>query len=332
VKLWSTSLRLIQRSCSLFASGRTPKQELAKAEIPIEQQPTFLTDQRKPPRARGQLPPTAPPAIPEHKLLRCVGRGAYGEVWLARKSLRKYRAVKIVYRHRFPNDVPYEREFKGLQKYTTIAHLHPGWVQIMRVDRNDAGRYFFCIMEAADDETTGQKIDPKTYEPKTLSRILRRRGRLPLAECIPLGLTLTAALEHLHVHSLIHRDIKPSNVIFVHGAPKFADVGLVTDMRTANSDVSYLGTEGYMAPEGPGTPAADVYSLGKLLYEITMGRDRREFPELPSTLLRQADEREWQCFHQILFKACEIRPQPRYQSASELRADLLKLQAMLENK
>jgi serine/threonine protein kinase len=237
--------------------------------------------------------------------------------------------VKIVYRNRFPNDAPYEREFKGLQKYTTIAHLHPGWVQILRVDRNDAGRYFFCVMEPADDEGRGQDIDPKSYVPNTLSRLLRRRGRLPLTECVPLGLALTAALEHLHEHSLIHRDIKPSNVIFVRGAPKFADVGLITEMRSPSHDVSYVGTEGYMAPEGPGTPAADVYSLGKLLYEIAMGRDRREFPELSNTLLGRADEPAWQCFHEILFKACAIHAQRRYQSAAEMRAALLKLQSIL---
>src|SRR3989442_13431549 len=57
------------------------------------------------------------PAIPDHQLLRCIGRGSYGEVWLARNVMGTYRAVKIVYRKNFDNDRPYEREFDGIQKF-----------------------------------------------------------------------------------------------------------------------------------------------------------------------------------------------------------------------
>ena len=53
---------------------------------------------------------------------------------------------------------------------------------------------------------------------------------------------------------LIHRDIKPSNIIFVKGVPKFADIGLVTDIATKGRDVTYLGTPGRIAPEGPSLP------------------------------------------------------------------------------
>ena len=61
---------------------------------------------------------------------------------------------------------------------------------------------------------------------------------------------LTSALEVLHEHGLAHRDIKPANIIFVHGAPKLADIGLVA---TAGQR-SFVGTEGYVPPEGPGGP------------------------------------------------------------------------------
>ena len=60
--------------------------------------------------------------------------------------------------------------------------------------------------------------------------------------------------------------------------PKLADIGLVTG---AGEACSLVGTEGYMAPEGPGTAKADLYSLGKVLYEISMGRKGQAFPELP---------------------------------------------------
>ena len=75
-----------------------------------------------------------------------------------------------------------------------------------------------------------------------------QRGRLPPAECVQLGLNLTLALGHLHRHGLIHRDIKPANIIFVGGIPKLADIGLVTSFADA---CSFVGTEGFIAPEGP---------------------------------------------------------------------------------
>src|SRR5206468_2532672 len=79
------------------------------------------------------------------------------------------------------------------------------------------------------------------------------------------SLALTSALAFLHEQGLIHRDIKPSNIIFVQGQPKLADIGLVAG---SDETCSFVGTEGFIPPEGPGTPAADVYSLGKVLMEL----------------------------------------------------------------
>jgi len=102
-------------------------------------------------------------------------------------------------------------------------------------------------------------------------------------ECISLALSLASAVAHLHKQGLIHRDIKPANIIFVGDAPKLADIGLVSEVGDSRS---YVGTEGYIPPEGPGTRQADLYSLGKLIYEASTGRDRTAFPALPVELTR----------------------------------------------
>src|SRR5205814_655550 len=90
------------------------------------------------------------------------------------------------------------------------------------------------------------------------------QSRLPAARVLELGLALTEALAHLHAQGLVHRDIKPSNIIFVNGRAKLADIGLVTD---ASDTCSIVGTEGYLPLDGPGTPQADIFALGKVLYE-----------------------------------------------------------------
>src|SRR5687767_1773882 len=92
-----------------------------------------------------------PPAIPDHELLRCIGRGSYGEVWLARNVMGAYRAVKIVYRDSFESDRPYEREFAGIKKFEPISRRHESQVDILHVGRNDQAGYFYYVMELADD-------------------------------------------------------------------------------------------------------------------------------------------------------------------------------------
>ena len=139
-----------------------------------------------------------------------------------------------------------------------------------------------------------------TYVPHTLRADLER-GRLPAARVLEIGLALTEALGHLHRNGLVHRDVKPSNVIFVNGRPKLADIGLVTD---ASDRCSIVGTEGYLPPEGPGTPQADIFALGKVLYEAATGLDRREFPKLPEDLRAWPDRTAVVEFNEIILKAC----------------------------
>jgi serine/threonine protein kinase len=269
-------------------------------------------------------PPRPPPAIPDHELLRCIGRGSYGEVWLARNIMGTYRAVKIVYRATFDSDRPYEREFKGLQKFEPVSRTHESQVAVLHVGRNDRDGYFFHVMELADDQRGGQQIDPCRYAPRTLSCELKAGGRLPPEQCLQIGLALTTALDHLHQHGLIHRDIKPSNIIYVNGQPKLADIGLVA---LADATCSFVGTEGYLPPEGPGTPQADLYSLGKVLYEASTGKDRRDFPELPSRLDSLEAEKGILELNAVVVKACKPIVQQRYQSARQMHDDLLLLVA-----
>jgi WD40 repeat protein len=179
-------------------------------------------------------------------------------------------------------------------------------------------------MELADDQFTGQQVNPDSYAPKTLKSEMFHRGKLPFDECVQISLSLTTALENLHSQGLVHRDIKPSNVIFVNGVVKLADIGLVTSVDASRS---FVGTEGFVPPEGPGTPQADIYSLGKVLYEVCTGKDRQEFPELPTNLDGWPDREGLLELNAVIAKACREDPRQRYLSAQAMQRDLLLLQS-----
>ncbi len=298
--------------------------------------------------------PAAPAQIPDHELFRRIGRGSYGEVWLARNVMGAWRAVKVVHRAAFDHDRPYEREFAGIRRFEPISRTHPSQLNVLHVGRNDAAGHFYYVMELADatpgaavqssmfkvqsspaSASDGNRETPPTlnlepetwnsYSPRTLRSDLHR-GRLPCDECVRIGLALATALDHLHRHGLVHRDIKPSNIIFVNGIPKLADIGLVA---RAEATLSMVGTEGYVPPEGPGTPQADIFSLGKVLYEMATGRDRQDYPELPTNLIEApvAERAQLTELNEIIVRACASDAKQRYQTAAELHADLALLQS-----
>lgn len=261
------------------------------------------------------------PLIPDHEVLRVIGRGAYGEIWLARSLTGALRAVKVVHRSTFESERAFQREFQGMSSFEPISRAHDGFVDILHVGRT--GQYLYYIMELADDHLAGPKIDITNYAPRTLKSDLDRERRLSASESIQLGISLTNALRALHEHGLAHRDIKPSNIIFIEGVPKLADIGLVA----ATGQRSFVGTEGYVPPEGPGTPAADIFSLGKVLYEISTGKDRLDFPELDSQLTSRPDKEQLLRLNDVLVNACASDPRKRYRSAAEMNADLATLAA-----
>jgi WD40 repeat protein len=275
--------------------------------------------------------PCRPPIIPDHELVRLIGRGSYGEVWLARNVMGTPRAVKVVYREVFEHDRPFDRELAGLKRFEPISRSHEGLVNILHVGRHEPSRCFYSVMELAD-PADGQSAPPANgpllatppppsavYRPKTLRAELNRRGRLPLEECLPLAISLASALGHLHKRGLVHRDLKPSNIIFVNGQPKIADIGLVAESGDTHS---FVGTEGFFPPQGPGTPQADLFALGKVLYEACTGLDRLRFPQMPAAWLNDPQREGLMEFNEIVLRACETDPARRYQSADEMLADL----------
>jgi WD40 repeat protein len=264
------------------------------------------------------------PVVADHELLRRIGAGAYGEVWLARSVAGAYRAVKVVWRANFEHERIYEREFTGLKRFEPSSRLHPGLTDVLQIGRDDRAGYFYYVIELADPAEGSEAELPDRYVPLTLGELLRRRGRLPVGECAHIGAAIAEALEFLHRQGLVHRDVKPSNIIFVGGQPKLADIGLVTGLGDARS---FVGTEGFIPPEGPGSPQSDLYSLGKVLYEMATGKSRLDFPDLPGGLQTAGDMAEFAELNEIILRACSPEAARRHQTAEELRGELLLVDA-----
>jgi serine/threonine protein kinase len=287
--------------------------------------------------------PAKVPRVPDYELVRRIGHGAYGEVWLARsKATGILRAAKIVWRHSFSDDRPFRREFEGVQRFERISREHPSQLALFHIGTDEAEECFYYVMELADRVKGTEQIveirpnaaraqspgpnDAKSaatdYSPRTLRSDLAG-GRLPAGRVLELGLALSEALSHLHRNGLVHRDVKPSNVIFVNGRPKLADIGLVTD---ASDQCSIVGTEGYLPPEGCGTHQADIFALGKLLYEATTGLDRRQFPDLPSNLKEWPDAALVFELNDVFLKASANDARARYASVETMLSDLRALE------
>lgn len=97
---------------------------------------------------RGTSPPTATspggavPRFADFEMVRCIGRGNYGEVWLARDVIGGWRAVKVVYRRAFEHDRPFEREFEGIRKFEPVSRTHPRQLNVIHVGRDDQAGCF----------------------------------------------------------------------------------------------------------------------------------------------------------------------------------------------
>jgi len=267
------------------------------------------------------------PDTPDYELFDPpFGSGAYGKVWLARNAIGQWQALKAVYLAKFnQNTEPYDREFRGIKRYKPVSDNHPGLLRVDFVSRKKRDGYFYYVMELGDARAPGWEEKPATYTPRDLAsvRAAAEGRRLPAEECVRIGIALAEALDFLHRQGLTHRDIKPQNIIFVSGEPKLADVGLVAEIRTPDNEGTWVGTPGYMPPppEPPGTPQADIYALGMVLYVISTGRDPAFFPELSTTLVDRTGG-EFLRLNAVIIRACHPDCAQRYASAAEMRRAL----------
>ena len=259
-----------------------------------------------------------------------LGRGGMAEVHRGR-DLRLGREVAVkVLRMDLARDPSFQVRFRR-EAQASASLNHPAIVAVYDTgeDRTANGATPYIVMEYVEGET--------------LRDVLRAEGLLSPERAMSLTADICAALDFSHRNGIVHRDVKPGNVMITpQGTVKVMDFGIaraVSDSAaTMTSTAAVIGTAQYLSPEqarGEGVDArSDVYSAGCLLYELVTGappftgdspvavayQHVREDPKMPSSINPEIPPE----LDAILLKAMSKNPANRYQSAAEMRSDLLR--------
>lgn len=261
----------------------------------------------------GTSDPPLDAKVPDYDLLRRIGKGGFGEVWLGHHRLHgEYVAVKIIPKHCLV-------ELEGIRSYKHQAKQHSNLVPIEHVGETDTCYYY--VMPLVDDVKGPAALrSPEYYEPKTLQWCLDNLPTMSPAEVRDLTLQLLDAIDDLHQVGLMHADIKPANIMQLNGAWKLGDLGLMT----RNEQLTLgRGTVAFWPPEGTTGPSADLYALGKTLYLALTNESLKSFDDfVAGTLPVTGDPATIAHLRTLIQKACDTDPDQRIQTARQFR-DLL---------
>lgn len=257
------------------------------------------------------VPPGSPPAIPDMELLRQIGKGGFGEVWLARnQTTGGLRAVKIVPLRGTGAIDPAGREIVSLSCLEQTARVRdPNLVTIHHVGRT--ADYLFYTMDTADDVSGGPVSPGAEYTPATLA-VRLRCGPVAGDDCVRWSKQLLSALACLHREGLAHRDVKPSNCLFIDGQLKLADFGLLAQV---DRSVSRVGTLEYMPPDGIMDTRADVYAAGLVIYQMLTGLPAHRFPAIQTRARAMLADPRLTALNRLVLKACQSDRNARFADA-----------------
>ncbi len=259
--------------------------------------------------------------IGPYTLIKEIGRGGFGVVWLAKKTSS---VAEITFALKVAKDEDIERgSFEHEVSIWLKAGGHPNVLRLIDAEVYD-NRFIF-VSEYLPDGSLAEWLE------KCQNRVCS------VAEAVRLVSGILAGLEHLHTRQppILHRDIKPRNILLQAGTPKLADFGIARLLKVGTPSSTIAGTFPYMAPEafqgklGKRTVQTDLWSVGVVLYEMISGRlpfPHDGVPELISAIINDDPDplppSIPQEIERIIFKALARNPENRYQSASQMSESL----------
>lgn len=256
-----------------------------------------------------------------YEIIELIGSGGMANVYKALcHRLNRYDAVKIM-RDETAANTELRRRFRAESQAVAMLS-HPNIVSVYDVSHNDDVEYI--VMELIDGIT--------------LKQYLQKKSVLDPAEVLDFTIQTAKALEHAHSKGIIHRDIKPQNIMLLKdGMIKVADFGIASLENTVEeNNGETVGSVHYIAPEqarGEAPDArSDIYSLGIVMYEMLTGRlpyvgnsdvevavkHMNTDPVTPRDIVPSIPEE----LERICLKAMNSNIDERYQTASEMLADL----------
>jgi chromosome undetermined scaffold_26, whole genome shotgun sequence len=256
-----------------------------------------------------------------YSLLRKIGSGGYGTVYLAIKDgdNTHYYALKAIEAQKSA------REISAFKKYQKLSLSEKSFIAPI-IDFGDSDKYFYYVMPLADPLETSQAISPEdpNWEPRTLSNEIRLMSDNPQAkwlsasEILKIMSPIFDGAAYLCNNKLLHRDINPDNILFFNGKARLCDFGLLADDAKS---VSSMGTPFFSAPQwylsSGGNP--DIYGIAATFYMLIsgnfpdlMGRAAFAFPEKMKDSISNSDKRHWEHWLRYIFRALDQCPNERY--------------------
>jgi tetratricopeptide (TPR) repeat protein len=263
--------------------------------------------------------------IADHEILDEIARGGMGVVYQAKEPHSgRIVALKCVLAYQGDSDHLVARFRREAE---TAARLdHPNIVPIYQVGETADGFPYYTMKYAVAGSLL-QARRPLLQHPRQSAALMVKVAR---------------AVQYAHENGILHRDLKPGNILLdTHGEPLVSDFGLARCEAVSSyltRSLASFGTPGYIAPEqadGPAanlTPAADIYSLGAILFELLTGRPpfvgdnafavMKQSAEQPAPKLRSLKPRADRDLEIICARCLEREPFDRYQSAASVADDL----------
>jgi serine/threonine-protein kinase len=282
------------------------------------------------PASGSATAPALPKAVASFRLLRCLGEGGMGAVYLAYDEVNDRQVAIKVLADTLSSNPSYVERFNREARSGGLLN-HPNIVRCYGAGRDKppdkATPRHYLVMEFVDG------ISALT--------LLERHGRLAVADAVHIALNIARGLEHAHSRNIIHRDIKPDNILITRaGVAKLSDLGLAKQL----DETSHLtaakqgfGTPWYM-PYEQGLNAkqadarSDIYALGATLYHLVAGEvpfpgtnhlevmEKKNLGDFPPASVHNPEVPP--LLDQVLDRMLAREPKDRYQTASELIVDL----------